>query len=328
MTEKYLFRIPLLSIFIFTLIMAGGCDHRNTSSQAKNNDTLNGKITISGAFALYPLTVKWAEEFQNLHPKITINISAGGAGKGMADALSRMVDLGMYSKELSPEERAKGAWFVAVAKDAVLPTVNAGNPVLKELKKKGMTRQMFYKVFITGEVKTWGEVAGTRSAEKVQAFTRSDACGAADMWAKYIGKKKQEDLLGLGVNGDPGVADAVRKTPTGIGYNNLNFVYDMQTRKVYDGLEVIPIDINGNGQIDPDENFYTTLDGVMKAIKEGQYPSPPARDLYLVSAGKPTNKNCIAFLRWILTDGQKFLTEAGYITLPQEKIKAGLDKLK
>ncbi len=328
MTKKYTSRLPLIFIFIVFMIFLTGCDQRNSSNTALKNDPLKGKITISGAFALYPLTVRWAEEFQKLHPKVTINISAGGAGKGMADALSRMVDLGMYSKELSPEERAKGAWFVAVAKDAVLPTVNTKNPVLKELKTKGMTRQMFYKVFITGEIKTWGEVVGTGSKDRIQPFTRSDACGAAEMWAKYIGKKKQEDLLGLGVNGDPGVADGVRKTLTGIGYNNLNFVYDMQTRQVYNGLEVVPIDINGNGHIDPEENFYSTLDGVMKAIKEGQYPSPPARDLYLVAAGKPKNKNCIAFLRWILTDGQKFLTEAGYITLPEEKIKAGQDKLK
>ena len=328
MAKKYTSRLPLIFIFIVFMIFLTGCNQRNSSNPALKNDPLKGKITISGAFALYPLTVRWAEEFQKLHPKVTINISAGGAGKGMADVLSRMVDLGMYSKELSPEERAKGAWFVAVAKDAVLPTVNTENPVLKELKIKGMTRQMFYKVFITGEIKTWGEVVGTGSKDRVQPFTRSDACGAAEMWAKYIGKKKQEDLLGLGVNGDPGVADGVRKTLTGIGYNNLNFVYDMQTRQVYNGLEVVPIDINGNGHIDPEENFYSTLDGVMKAIKEGQYPSPPARDLYLVAAGKPTDKNCIAFLRWILTDGQKFLTEAGYITLPEEKIKAGQDKLK
>jgi phosphate transport system substrate-binding protein len=321
----------LLSIplgIILSLVLLSGCKQRSGDGTSRTNDPLKGKITISGAFALYPLTVRWAEEFQKLHPRVTINISAGGAGKGMADALSKMVDLGMYSKELSPEELAKGAWFVAVAKDAVIPTVNTGNPVLKELKMKGMTREMFYKIFITGEIKTWGEVAGTGSKTRVQAFTRSDACGAAEMWAKYIGKKKQEDLLGLGVNGDPGVADAVRKTPTGIGYNNLNFVYDMQTRQVYEGIGVVPVDINGNGHIDPEEDFYTTLDGVMKAIKEGQYPSPPARDLYLVSGGKPTDKNCIAFLQWILTDGQKFLTEAGYVALSEDKIKAGQDKLK
>jgi phosphate transport system substrate-binding protein len=55
------------------------------------------------------------------------------------------------------------------------------------------------------------------------------------MWAKYLNNKKQEDLLGLGVNGDPGVADAVRRNPDGIGFNTLGFIYEMQTRKIYAG---------------------------------------------------------------------------------------------
>jgi len=150
MKKKYTSHFPCTFLFIVPLMLLAGCTQHNSNNTSAKNDPLKGKITISGAFALYPLTVKWAEEFQKLHPNVTINISAGGAGKGMADALSKMVDLGMYSKELSAEERAKGAWFVAVARDAVIPTVNVGNPVLKELKMKGMTQQMFYKIFITG----------------------------------------------------------------------------------------------------------------------------------------------------------------------------------
>jgi phosphate transport system substrate-binding protein len=314
-------RLFIIAFTITLLICACG---QNNNKSAFQNDPLKGKITISGAFALYPLTVKWAEEFRKIHPNVTINISAGGAGKGMADALSRMVDLGMYSKEVSPEEKAKGAWALAVAKDAVLPTINASNPVLKELKKQGLSRAKLSSVFLSGEVKTWGELTGTQSKVAVQPFTRSDACGASEMWAKYLGKKKQEDLLGLGVNGDPGVADAVRKNPSGLGYNNLNFIYDMQSRKFYNGLEVVPIDINENGIIDPDENFYSTLDDVMKAIVDGKYPSPPARDLYFVAAGKPADKTVLLFLQWVLTEGQKYLTEAGYVPVAADKLKAGL----
>ena len=168
---------------------------------------------------------------------------------------------------------------------------------------------------------------GTGSTQELQVFTRSDACGAADMWAKFLNNKKQEDLSGIGVNGDPGVADAVRNNNYGIGYNNLNFVFDMQTRKPYQGLSVIPIDLNGNGKIDKEEDFYHSLDEVMNAINTGQYPSPPARALYFVSAGKPTSKLAIAFLQWILTDGQKYVGEAGYVTLKPDIIKEELTKL-
>ena len=326
MKAKHHFSFSLILISFLFIIQA--CNSSGNKFGKTGQDSLKGKITVSGAFALYPLVVKWAEEFQKLHPKVTINVSAGGAGKGMADALSKMVDLGMYSKEVSPEEQAKGAWWIPVAKDAVLPTVNAANPVLKVLKLKGMTRNQFYDIFITEKTKSWGQIAGNTSKEAIQAFTRSDACGASDMWARYLKGKKQEDLQGLGVNGDPGVADAVRKNIGGIGYNNMNFVYDMQSRKPYSGIEVVPIDLNENGKIDPDENFYGTLDQVMKAINDGIYPSPPARDLYLVSGGKPQNKLVVTFLQWILADGQKYLPEAGYVVIAPEKIRKGMEKLK
>ena len=326
MNTRFINSLFLLYLLIMVFSLAG-CNSRNANESAQSKDPLKGKITISGAFALYPITVKWAEEFKKLHPRVTVNISAGGAGKGMTDALSRMVDLGMYSKEVSPEEQAKGAWWLAVAKDAVLPTVNPSNPVMKELKEKGMTRQQFCDVFITGKIKIWGQVAGTPCRDEVTAFTRSDACGAADMWAKYLNKKKQEDLLGIGVNGDPGVAEAVKKNFGGIGFNNLNFVYDMQTRKKYTGIDVIPIDLNENGKIDPDENFYGSLDEVMNAINSGKYPSPPARELYFVSKGKPLLPLVKVFLEFVLTDGQQFVNEAGYVKISDVKIKTGIQKL-
>jgi phosphate transport system substrate-binding protein len=325
--KKRLFFLAFLMLCLGLSSMFQSCNNSNNETDGKGTDNLKGKITISGAFALYPMTVRWAEEYHKLHPHVTVNISAGGAGKGMADALSHMVDLGMFSKEVSPEERAKGAWFVGVAKDAVLPTVNESNPVLQQLRTNGLTRQKFFDIFVSGKITTWGAAVDNGNKTSLQAFTRSDACGAAEMWAKYLMGKKQEDLQGLGVNGDPGIADAIRKTVNGIGYNNLNFVYDMSTRKVYPGLAVIPIDLNGNGKIDPEENIYGTLDQVMKAIANGVYPSPPARALYLVAGGKPSNKVVLSFLKWVLTDGQNFIQEAGYVKLPDNKIQEGLSKL-
>lgn len=310
-----------LTVIIAGVIIHSGCNRTPGNGGTDKDGKLRGKITISGAFALYPMAVRWAEEFQKIHPQVKINISAGGAGKGMADALSGMVDLGMFSKAVSPEEQAKGAWWIAVAKDAVLPTVSAKNPQLARIRSHGMKRQELYEIFITGKFTRWGEPLENASQEEIQVFTRSDACGAADMWAKYLNGKKQEDLTGIGVNGDPGLADALRKTPGGIGFNNLNFVYDVATGTKYPGLEVIPLDLNENGTIDPEEQFYKNLSGVTAAIKDGRYPSPPARELFFVSKGKPQNPIVIEFLRWILADGQKFVTEAGYVILSEDHLK-------
>lgn len=52
-------------------------------------------IRISGAWALYPMMVKWGEEYKKIRSDMRIDISAGGAGKGVMDALSQLTDIGM-----------------------------------------------------------------------------------------------------------------------------------------------------------------------------------------------------------------------------------------
>jgi phosphate transport system substrate-binding protein len=314
----------LLLLLLPVIIFIAGCTS-NESGKTTKKDELKGKISISGAFALYPMTVKWAEEFQKLYPGVRIDISAGGAGKGMTDVLSGMVDLAMISRGISQSEIDKGAWFLAVTKDAVLPTINVQNPVLADILAKGLTPDMFKEIYLNDKPHTWGEFLDNQDRTKINVYTRSDACGAAEMWGKFLGKN-QESLLGVGVFGDPGIADAVKNDKFGIGYNNVIYAYDIKSRKKYEGMEVVPIDLNGNRVIDPEENFYGNLETIVNAIQTGIYPSPPARDLYLVSKGKPTSPAVLAFLSWILTDGQQYVGEGGYVQLTTEKINS--EKLK
>lgn len=297
-----------------------------TSKYAQAQDKLQGKITLSGAWALYPLAVKWAEEFKKLHPNVKIDVSAGGAGKGMTDAVSGLVDIGMVSREVYAEEVKKGAYAFAVAKDAVVAVVNEKNPAINDILAKGLKKDAASNIWISGKYKSWSQAVATSSKAQIHVYTRSDACGAAETWAKYF-TKKQEDLLGSGVFGDPGLALAVKKDLLGIGYNNIGYVYDQTTRKQIAGIRVVPLDINNNGKIDADENFYGTLDELVKAIATGKYPSPPARDLYFVTKGKPSNPAAAEFIRWALTDGQKFVQESGYINLSTEKLNGEIKKL-
>jgi phosphate transport system substrate-binding protein len=297
-----------------------------TAIKVNSQEKLEGEISISGAFALYPMTVKWADEFRKINPDVRIDISAGGAGKGISDALSEMVDIGMVSREIYSEELGKGAFSVSVTKDAVVPVISASNPLLNSLLIIGIKKSVANDIWITGKYKTWAEAFGIKTTTPIHIYTRSDACGAAEMWAKYLGKK-QEDLGGVGVFGDPGLAQAVKRDGLGIGFNNIGYAYDAKTRKQIAGIRVLPIDLNGNGKIDPDESFYESLDDLMKAIATNKYPSPPARELFFVTKGKPKSKAVVEFIKWILTDGQKFVNDAGYITLPKEKLSIELNKL-
>ena len=280
-------------------------------------------LSLSGAWALYPLAVRWQEEFQKSHPGTRIDVQAGGAGKGIVDALAGVVDIGMVSREILPAEVEKGAVALAVAKDAVVATVNRRHPFLADILRRGLRREDLLEIWIKRTAGNWEGILGDKGRTPLHVFTRSDACGAAETWAAYLGGH-QEDLAGVGVYGDPGLAEAVRRDPLAIGFNNVNFAYDAKTLKPVAGLEICPIDLDGNGRIDPAERIYATRDDLTRAIAAGVYPSPPARDLYFVIRGKPGRPLLAEFLEWVLVEGQKYVAEMGYIGVAPERIASGL----
>lgn len=288
---------------------------------------LSGTVRVSGAFALYPLMVIWAQEFQKLHPGVRIEVSAGGAGKGMTDALAGLVDIGMISREISSTEVAKGAFYVEVAQGAVVATISSNNPVLSEILKDGVTKKELYNVFVAANVTSWEQLVGHAGTGQnlIHVYTRSDAAGAADTWARYLGAKGQGDLKGIGVYGDPGILEAVKSDPLGIGYNNLAFAYDNSTGQQISGINVVPVDMNGNGQLDPQENFYSSRATLIQAVQQGEYLTPP-QNLYLVTKGAFTGVTK-EFVKWILTDGQSYVGESGYVPLSSDTINTQMTKL-
>jgi phosphate transport system substrate-binding protein len=309
-------------VAVLGLLLGGCCPGTGQSGE----EQLEGTLIVSGAWALYPMMVRWGEEFQTQHPGVQFDISAGGAGKGMVDVLGGTVDIGMVSREIHPEEIEQDAWWVAVTMDAVVPTISSDNPHLARIQEQGLTRRALAAIW-TGEVKTWGEVIGDAGVtDEIHVYTRSDTGGAAETWAIYLGDFKQEDLQGVAVYGDPGLATAVSDDPLGVGYNNLNFAYDAATGRPVARLQILPIDRDENGQVDKDESFYETKADLAAAIADGRYPAPPARALYLVTLGAPGGLTK-AFIEWVLNDGQAFVDETGYVQLSQEQLQVERDKL-
>ncbi|MEJ5265148.1 MAG: substrate-binding domain-containing protein [Bacteroidales bacterium] len=314
-------------LFVAFVIVVGLYWSCSPSPRYHKKRTLEGHVTISGAFALYPMATLWAEEFRKLYPEVEIDITAGGSGKGITDVLSGMVDLAMVSRDISPEEGTKGAWKIGVVMDAVVPIISSANPLVDTLLQKGLTPNQLQQIFVSQTITEWDEVIASADAMHINVYTRSDACGAAEMWAKFL-HARQEMLAGVGVYGDPGITIAVKNDPQAIGYNNLIFAYDLKTKRPFSGITIIPIDLNENGIIERKEDFYEHLDSLQHAIQQGRYPSPPARMLYFVSKGKPKQRVVNEFLKWILTEGQQYVAASGYVSLPNEQRLAELSKVR
>jgi phosphate transport system substrate-binding protein len=336
--KKITFLVVIASLLLMGLAACGGAAAVDQAVDAPADDSAAGEpaavsadapadeersIAVSGAFALFPMMTVWAEQYQALHPNLTFDVQGGGAGKGMTDMLAGAADIAMVSRELKQEESDQGAFGVPVTIDAVVATVNADNPYIDAILATGLTPEKAAAIWMSQESKTWGDLLGTDAAEAITVYTRSDSAGAAEVWAKYMGGTAQEDLKGTAVNGDPGLAEAVRQDALGIGFNNIGFAYDLSTGEQLEGLRVVPLDLNGDGQISADEDFYATKDDIAAAIKSRTYPFPPARDLYLVTKGEPDA--VIADLyNWILTEGQALVADAGYVELSPERLQEAL----
>jgi len=274
---------------------------------------LHGAITLSGAWAIYPTAVAWAEAFQKQHPGVKVDVSAGGAGKGVADTIAGLVDIGMVSRDPEPAEIEKGIVAVYILHDAVYPVVSERNPCVKALIKKGVSKRIWNDMYITGAATTWDAVVEGGVKKPLHVYTRSDSCGAAASWAKYF-DKKQEDLKGIGVYGDPGLLDAAKKDPLGIGYSNFSYVFTREG-SVLPGVQVVPIDTNENGVADPDE-IYTTREQAIAAIEAGKYPV--TRKNYFFVKGRPQGL-VKAFIVFALSEeGTKIVDEVG-TSLPLQK---------
>lgn len=319
--------IKVLIISLLATYSLNSCAPKVKEGYDKENGYI-GNISISGAFALYPIVVLWAEDFKKTNPNVRFNISAGGAGKGITDVLTNMVDIGLVSRDLHPKEIEKGAYPIFVAKDAVLGTINASNPNLKILQERGLTQKELSAIFVDNKYKTWNEIDPRFTNDPINVYVRSDAAGAAETWAKYF-NQRQEDLKGVGIFGDPGLAQAVKDNKYAVGFNNINYIYDLKTFKTTPKIAIIPIDINENGQIDDEERFYEDINELTEAVATGKYPSPPSRELMFVLKNESKSKLINEFIRFVLAKEQQgYLLENGYVPLNKEQQLQELEKVK
>jgi phosphate transport system substrate-binding protein len=294
-------------------------------------------IEVSGANALQPMMEIWAEEYEKIHPDIKVNVNGGGAGLGMTQALAGSVDIGMVSRDIRDSEISQGAFWVSVAKDTVVATMNANNPVKDILYSKGVNRSqledIFTQTYAERTIKTWGQLVGNESAsnQRIWVYTRQDSCGAAEMWAKFLGSVYVQGNLTNAADDASSIEDgtlrvAISGNTYAIGYNNLNTCYNLVTKRPYDGILPVPIDLNENGILDENESFYNTSTELVDAISNDTYPSPPTRNLHLVT--KDSFSGIVKeFVEWILTDGQQYVSSSGYVELSDVALAQQLEHL-
>ncbi|MGB8489554.1 MAG: substrate-binding domain-containing protein [Bacteroidales bacterium] len=306
----------LSAVLILLLI---GCNSpkkpvTTATSREEAGNQLKGSISISGAYALYPLISALSERFMEVNPGVKIEVNRIGTGEGIADLLTGKCQIAMISRPLTDEEISSGIWVVPVAKDGVAPIVNQKNPYLGKLLEQGISPDEFVKVFLSGNKVTWGQILGIPAPETIDVYIRSDQSGAADIWSQFL-YKEPEDLKGSGVQGDNAMIESIRENPFSIGFCNFSYAFDAETGQRAKDIQIVPADLDFDNKIDKVEMPFANLEQAHRSLWLGFYPDQLCRELTLGCMGKPTDPVAIKFINFVLGEGQTMVKKTGFCPL-------------
>jgi phosphate transport system substrate-binding protein len=323
-----------------------------TGVAAQQQQRING----AGATFPYPIYSKWFSEYNKLHPNVEINYQSIGSGGGIQQVTKETVFFGATDGPMTAEQLqgapGKILHFPTVL-GAVVPVYNLPG-VTAELKFSGAA---LADIFL-GKITKWNDPAiaklnagVTLPATDITVAHRADGSGTTYIWVDYLAKLSPEWKskvgvatsvnwpTGVGGRGNEGVSGLVKQTPGAIGYVEL--IYALQNKIAYGSV------MNASG-----EPIKASVETVTLAAAEAAKAMPadfrvsitnaPGKGVYPISSftwlllyenakDKAQAKTMVDFVKWALTDGQKYCADIGYAPLPEAVVKlemAALAKIK
>ena len=318
-------------VLLLTLTVIFGCKSRKSQQAEKNSDAvpeeiITGEFTISGAYALSPLMKKWADGFMNIHSDVKITVHETGTGQGIADLIDKKTDLAMISRPLTDDEKESGIWLMPVAKDGVAIIANDKNPYMPRLLKQGLSPDEIQQLFTSPVAPSWGALLDTSGNVKPAVYIRADESGASDVLADFC-YRKASDLKGTGVTGDMEMIKNVANNPLAVGYCNFSFAFESPSGNRTEHIQIIPFDLDFDNKIGRTETPFKDLETAHRSIWLGIYPESLCRELAIGSIGAPVNPAVLAFLSYVIGDGQEFVKNMGLCELSSVHLRFARESL-
>jgi len=306
-------------IFGFLLFIA--TDNAN-SQESKSTDLQTGSVSIMCTPDLNELTSKWASEYTSLNPEVKIEVNKVSYESTM---LGTSENLGFMSNKALSVSNDAGLWKLAVGRNVIVPVINSGNPYLTELQKKGIAQQQFIQIFKNAGTANWGTLVSNSSKEPVRIYVVNDETIKSGL-SKYLKDTKLQDAsITFGTRDE--VISAIQRDLSAIGFCKVVDVQDEESHSLIANVSLLPIDKNGNGTIDYMEDIYADMNTFHRGVWIGKYPKMLVSNIYAVSSVQPVKDAEIAFLKWVLTDGQKYMTANGFSDLASSESQSQLDKI-
>lgn len=315
---------------------------------------VGAQLAINGAGATFPAPIysKWFAEYNKLHSEVRINYQPLGSGAGIRQVTERTVFFGASDGPMTNEQLTAAPGKILhlpTVLGAVVPIYNVPG-VSQDLKFSG---PVLANIFL-GKITKWNDpaIAGLNAGVKlpdtdIVVAHRSDGSGTTYIWVDYLSKVSPEFKKTVGVNTsvkwpvgvaaakNDGVAATVKQTPGAIGYVEL--IFALNTKQPYGQVQ----NMNGKFVKASIESVTAAADAASKQMPadyrvsitnapgDGVYPisSFTWLLLYQDAKDKAQAKAMVEFMKWALTDGQKFAGDMGYAPLPKNVVDMELKTL-
>jgi len=306
-------------------------------------------VLINGAGATfpYPLYSKWFYEYAKIDKTVNFNYQSIGSGGGIRQILAQTVDFGASDAVLTEEQlkQAPGKILhIPTTAGAVVLIYNI--PELKGKEPLRFTPEIISKIYL-GKIKKWNDkliqtenpnvtlpdkniVVARRSDGSGTTFIFTDyLCEISAEWKNKVGKGTSVNWpVGLGGKGNEGVAGIVKNTPYSIGYveisyaiqNNLDYaiVKNKDGYYVKPTIESITAAIEDKAKIMPDDYRVS----IVNAGGKNSYSISGFTWILVYQKQKDPvrGEKLVRFLKWAVTDGQKYCAELYYAPLPKNLV--------
>lgn len=311
---KKLINIRLIYFILFSLI--------STYSHAQT--AANGKVLVTGSRFTYPLVEQWIAGFKKVYPEVEVRILPRGSAS--ADSGNLIIN----AHKLVATEIKPNYTVVNIGRYAILPIANPNSAFAREHVSRGIREKEIQHYFFQEYDGFHDDSREAKEAKKRKAktqfepviYTREQKACVPQAFSNFYGHN-QENIRGKGITGeDKHMIPAVKKDTNGLSYNVLNWIYDLNTRKVIDGIAIVPIDFNDNNKLDENETIYGNLDELISKIEAGKAPEIPVEyvNIQYPSQFNDKTENLKLFLQYILNEGQKLNHQFGFLDFEPENL--------
>ena len=330
--------------FVFALVGAAAL----VTGVAAQNTRING----AGATFPAPIYTKWFDEYNKLHSNVQINYQPVGSGAGVRQITAGTVFFGASDGPMTNDQMQ-----AAPSRILHFPTVLGG--VVPVYNVRGVNQELKFTggvladVFL-GKITTWDNAAikelnpGVNlPPQNIVVVHRADSSGTSYIWTDYLAKASQEFHNRVGVNtavnwpvgiggqGSDGVAGLVQQTPGALGYVELT--YALTNKLSYGSVknmagEFVKASVDSVTRAAASAASKMPADfrvSITNAPGAGVYPIASFTWLLLYQSpkDKTQSKTMSEFVKWALTDGQKYCAAMGYAPLPDEVVKLEMAQL-